>query len=91
MSTSTNTNEIQAEPDALTNAVPPVRLLLSVKAVAAALGISERSIWRLSDTGELPAPIRVGRLRRWRRSSIENWIAQAERKAQRHASRTSTP
>ena len=80
-----NTNAVDR--DALANAALPTRLLLSVKEVAQALGIGERSVWRLSATGELPEPIPVGRLRKWRRSSLENWLARAEREARRDANR----
>ena len=51
------------------------------------LGISERTVWRLSATGELPEPIRMGSLRRWRRSTLETWLAQAERQARSDANR----
>ncbi|MDX9911433.1 MAG: helix-turn-helix domain-containing protein [Phycisphaerales bacterium] len=41
--------------------------LLTAKEVAELLGVHVRSIWRLSATGEIPAPIRLGeRVVRWR-------------------------
>jgi len=49
--------------------VPPEKvtpLLLDVRGVAALLGCSARQVFRLSDAGRLPAPVRVGRLIRWR-------------------------
>ena len=80
-----NTNAVDR--DALANAAPPTALLLSVKQVAEALGVGERTIWRLSATGQLPEPIRIGRLRRWRRSTLEAWLARAESEARRDANR----
>lgn len=36
---------------------------------------SKRHIYRLVDSGRMPAPIKLGRLNRWRRTEIEQWIA----------------
>ncbi len=49
--------------------------LLDVKAVAKLLACSTRHVYRLSDSGRMPSPLRVGALVRWRRSAIEEWIA----------------
>jgi excisionase family DNA binding protein len=55
---------------------PPVEAaLLDVKAVAALLGCSARHVYRLTDAGRMPAPVRLGALIRWRRAEIEEWIA----------------
>jgi len=48
--------------------------LLKVEQVADVLNISERSVWRLASTGEIPAPISIGRSRRWHRRTIEAFI-----------------
>lgn len=48
--------------------------LLDVSAVAALLMCSERHVWRLSDTGAMPAPLRIGRLVRWSRRPLTEWI-----------------
>ena len=53
----------------------PDQLLWTVNQVAQALGIGERTVWKFSACGELPAPIRIGRLRRWDRQEIDDWIA----------------
>ena len=46
--------------------------LLNVSEVAEILGIAVRSVWRLSATGQLPPPIRIGaRCMRWRLADIE--------------------
>ena len=50
-------------------------LLWDVKAVARALGLGVRTVWRLSSSGELPAPISVGRCKRWERRAIEAYVA----------------
>jgi len=55
--------------------------LLSVKDVAALLHLGQRSVWKFSACGELPAPIRIGRLRRWDLQGIEDWIAQKRAEA----------
>jgi excisionase family DNA binding protein len=55
---------------------PPVEAaLLDVRSVAGLLGCSTRHVFRLADTGKLPAPIRIGRLVRWRRADLDTWLA----------------
>lgn len=49
--------------------------LLNVEAVAKMLGCSQRHIYRLSDAGRLPAPLRLGSLVRWSKLAIEKWIS----------------
>lgn len=50
--------------------------LLSRRAVAEKLGISETTIWRYCNAGNLPMPIRLGANRvAWPSSVIEAWIA----------------
>ena len=49
--------------------------LLDVKGVAVLANCSTRHVYRLSDSGKMPAPVRLGALVRWRRSEIEEWIA----------------
>ena len=60
----------------------PIKLLLSVREVAKALGMSERTVWRLAATGDIPPPLAIGRSRRWSRSTLEAWLAREERRAQ---------
>jgi excisionase family DNA binding protein len=58
--------------------VPPglaAAALLDVRAVAALLDCSTRHVYRLSDAGRMPAPVRVGALVRWRRADIDAWLA----------------
>ena len=54
---------------------PSVEPLLDVDDLAAWLTCSPRHIYRMTDAGKLPAPIRLGALVRWRRADIENWLA----------------
>jgi excisionase family DNA binding protein len=51
---------------------PPA--LLDVDAVAKLLTCSPRTVWRLSDAGKMPAPVRVGRLVRWPLKVLMEWI-----------------
>jgi excisionase family DNA binding protein len=48
--------------------------LLDVKAVATMLGCSVRHVYRLSDSGQMPRPVRLGSLVRWSKRSISEWI-----------------
>lgn len=50
------------------------KLLLNVKEVAHLLSISPSTVLRRVDDGEIPQPIYLGRLARWRASDIEDCI-----------------
>lgn len=50
--------------------------LLDVRGVAALLNCSPRHVYRLSDGGKMPAPIRLGSLVRWNSHCLEKWIAE---------------
>ena len=49
-------------------------VLIDVKAVAAMLGCSWRTVYRLADKGKLPRPLKLGRLTRWRKDLIVAYI-----------------
>ncbi len=49
-------------------------VLIDAKAVAAMLGCSWRTIYRLADAGKMPRPLKLGRLTRWRRDQVEAFI-----------------
>jgi excisionase family DNA binding protein len=49
-------------------------VLLSADEVAAMLGVSERTLWRLLSAGKLPQPVRFGRSTRWRAAEVAEWI-----------------
>ena len=53
----------------------PTAQLLDVRAVALLLDCSTRHVYRLSDAGRMPAPVRLGALIRWRRTDLDAWIA----------------
>ena len=50
--------------------------LVNAKELARILAVSERTLYRLKSTGELPLPIVLGGSVRWRLSEIRQWIAQ---------------
>ena len=47
-----------------------------VQAVAEKLGCSTRHVYRLSDAGKMPRPLKLGSLVRWNLTQIDEWIAQ---------------
>ena len=49
-------------------------LLLSVEQIAALLGVSTRTVWRLASTFRMPQPLRLGRVVRWRSKDISIWV-----------------
>ena len=51
------------------------RKLGDVRSVAEALDCSPRHIYRLCDSGRMPAPVRLGSLVRWDLEEIDRWIA----------------
>ena len=49
--------------------------LLDVKAVALLLGgCSTRHVYRLADAGQMPRPVRLGSLVRWRLAELMSWL-----------------
>lgn len=53
----------------------PSPALLDVKGVANLLGCSARHVYRLSDSGKMPLPVRLGALVRWNKSTLDQWLA----------------
>ena len=51
-------------------------VLLDVNQVATLLNCSSRHVYRLSDAGKMPRPVKLGALVRWSRDGIEIWIAE---------------
>lgn len=49
--------------------------LLSVREVADLLGCSARHVYRMTDAGRMPPPVRLGSLVRWPRATLEEWVA----------------
>ena len=48
--------------------------LLDVQDVAKLLNCSSRTIYRLSSSGRMPRPVRLGALVRWRRGELLDWL-----------------
>ncbi len=48
--------------------------LLNVEQVAKTLNCSSRHVYRMSDSGRMPRPVKLGALVRWSRAAIEKWI-----------------
>ena len=51
------------------------RLALTYADLAKQLGISQRHLHTLNQTGKVPAPIRLGHSVRWPRAVIEEWLS----------------
>ena len=49
--------------------------LLTAEQLAATLGVSAKTIRRYVAAGRLPAPIRIGKLQRWRRADVESALS----------------
>lgn len=58
-----------------TGAATAAPRLLNASEVSALLGVSSRSVYRLSDAGKMPRPLKVGGSVRWDRQTVERWIA----------------
>lgn len=66
----------------MTNARNPVTAVPSVDAawlitanqLAALLGVSIRTLWRLRRTGKVPPPVRIGSCIRWRIEEVQAWL-----------------
>lgn len=52
----------------------PLPELLTVEGVADMLGVSARTVWRRVSAGEIPEPIQMGGLTKWRRADMEEFI-----------------
>ena len=53
----------------------PQPLLLDIHTLAVLLNRSVASLERDQAAGRLPAPVRIGGSRKWRRADIETWVA----------------
>ena len=73
----TNANAVVVEQGVSTNSrpMPPGRMLIDVRTVAAKYGADERSIFRWADAGKIPFGVKLGSLRRWDLSEIDAHIA----------------
>ena len=53
--------------------------MISASELADMLGVKPRSVSRWACAGKLPKPLKVGGVRRWRRSTIELWMKERSR------------
>ena len=56
-------------------------LLISPRDAAQALGISERTLWTITQRGDLPH-LKIGRLVRYSITDVQNWIEQTKQNGQ---------
>ncbi len=72
-----NANAAAVEQSSSTNSrpMPPGRMLIDVKIVAAKYGCDERSVFRWADAGKIPFGVKLGSLRRWDATVIDEHIA----------------
>ena len=49
-------------------------MLATADEVAAMLGVSTRTVWRLLSSGQLVEPVRLGGSVRWRLDEVRQWI-----------------
>lgn len=75
----------------MTASLSPVALagrrMGDVNAVAEKLACSPRHVYRLSDAGRMPSPMKLGALVRWDLDSIDEWIKQGCPRCDRRARR----
>lgn len=57
---------------------PIPRLLLNGREASEALDVSQRTLWSLAQSGEVPS-IRLGRLVRYRPEALVAWLAAKEK------------
>jgi excisionase family DNA binding protein len=53
----------------------PQSLCIDAREMARLLDVSMRQVYRLNDSGQLPAPLALGGCKRWLRSEVEAWLA----------------
>lgn len=53
----------------------PAAVLIDVKTLAGMLNCSARHVTRLEEAGQLPPAIKLGRLSRWNRDTVLQWLA----------------
>lgn len=61
-------------PDNADAATGDETMLLNVDQVAKLFNCSPRHVYRLSDSGRMPRPVKLGALVRWPRQGILDWI-----------------
>ena len=54
--------------------------LVDAEEIAQFLSCSPKHVRRMADSGQFPKPVKVGRLKRWPRKAIEQWINSQQEK-----------
>jgi excisionase family DNA binding protein len=49
-------------------------ILIDTKQAAKLLKISERHLWRMHHSGEMPPPVRIGKAVRWSLEVLKKWV-----------------
>ena len=49
-------------------------LLIDSRQATKLLNVSQRTLWRMHNEGEMPQPIRIGRAVRWSLEALKKWI-----------------
>jgi len=52
--------------------------LLSIKELGQLVGMKPRTVWRKVSEGIFPAPIAIGRLKKWPRRIVMGWVEERE-------------
>lgn len=53
---------------------PSLPALFTADETAAYVRMSRRWVYRAVSAGEFPAPVKIGRATRWRRSDLDQWV-----------------
>ena len=53
--------------------------LLDYAEVGRRIGFGRTQVWMMVREGTFPAPLRIGRSRRWRESVVDDWIRALEK------------
>jgi predicted DNA-binding transcriptional regulator AlpA len=56
----------------------PADAMIDAVAVAALLACSTRHVHRMAASGQVPTPLRVGQLTRWRAGTLRAWLRHGE-------------
>lgn len=61
----------------------PPEMLLSIKGLAEAFGVTMRTIHRMRDRCELPGAVKIGKRRFWRAGRVSAWFDKMAEEAER--------
>lgn len=65
--------------------------LFGIKIWQARLDVSRRQVELMFSRGELPAAIRIGRIRKWTEEQVNEWIEARQQEAEARAGAAGTP